>query len=133
MLPIFWNTYFKISKKIETQNSHVHLHVLHVHKVVARQIECHVACVKKIKFDAKNKAFYMTIFVIFTLTIKRIGFRWNFTNALRLWICKCKKKNWFFFEIPKYVFFWVDGVYAPGNRIEFPKRVLLLLMKLVKL
>jgi hypothetical protein len=40
---------------------HIYLYVLHAHKVVAQQID-HVPCVKKIKFGAKNKTFYMTIF-----------------------------------------------------------------------
>jgi hypothetical protein len=49
--------------------------------------------------------------------MKSIGFRRTFTNALRLWICKCKKIGQFF-DIPKYIF-WVEGAYTTGSRIEF--------------
>jgi hypothetical protein len=39
MISLFWNTClinFKMLKKIEIKNLHVHLHVLHAHKVISR-------------------------------------------------------------------------------------------------
>jgi hypothetical protein len=55
---------FHLKNKIKI--SHVHLHVLYAHKIVARQMECHVACVKKIIFYSKNKAFHTIVFIFFT-------------------------------------------------------------------
>jgi hypothetical protein len=85
--------------------------VLHAHKVVARQIN-NVACVKTIKFSAKNKVFYMTIFVFLyrpqNVSVKRA---YEYVNA---------KKLEFFLNISKY--FFIEEAYALGSRIKFSLR-----------
>jgi hypothetical protein len=98
MLPIFWNIYLIYFKMLKNWNEKF--------ACTCSRATCpqslhdkstyHVTCVKKIKYNAKNKAFHMTIFIFFTYTIKHISFWQNFINALRLWICKCKKFGQFF-------------------------------------
>jgi hypothetical protein len=48
----------------------------------------HVICVKKTEFNAKNKAFYMTIFIFLQRPKKRIGFHETLQTNLD---CGCKK------------------------------------------
>jgi hypothetical protein len=63
-LNVIFDTFGNVKEK-QMKNSHVHLHMLCVHKVVSRKIDLSFGLLKKTNFGAKNKIFYGTCFVFF--------------------------------------------------------------------
>jgi hypothetical protein len=78
---------------------------------------CHVACVKNIKVDAKNKAFHLTI-LVFLHRPQNVSI---FGETLQTRLdCEYVNAKFLvnFFDISKYVS-WVEGAYVPRSQIEF--------------
>jgi hypothetical protein len=71
------------------KNPHVHLHMLHAHKVLRDNSTYHLGRLKNTKFGAKNKDF-KDMFYLFYIDHKNTDFLWNCTNTHRLSICICR-------------------------------------------
>jgi hypothetical protein len=102
-LNVIFDTFWNI-KKIQMKNSHVHLYMLCVRKVVLRKTILSFGLRKKKNFDAKKKTLYHTCFVFFTPTTCNVIFSQNFYK--RIWIMKMYMWNFSFefFDTPKYNF-----------------------------
>jgi hypothetical protein len=60
-------------EKIQNKMLRVHLNITRVYELVSRkQMNCYVACAKKIKYDAKIRLFTRRLFVFFAQATKVI-------------------------------------------------------------
>jgi hypothetical protein len=93
--------------EIETKNLHVHLHVLHAHKVVAQLIDLSCGVCKK-KIDAKSKTFHMIIFVFLHIPQNVSVFGETLQTRLDCEYINAKLLVDFYLTIQNN-FFWLEG------------------------
>jgi hypothetical protein len=117
--PFIWNAYlayFEMSKKSK-QKIRAYIFTCYVCPKSFHEKSTRLACVKKTKIGARNKAFYETCFIFLHRTQKISVFRITLRMHIDCGDVHAKSFAGIFWRLE--IYFLVEGAYAHGSRIEF--------------